>query len=529
MHGSISPRPRRSRLDFAIIIGLALLILAAVLGPQLHSVYPFTYDEMVYLRKTRAYDEWLRASLSQPFSLFSAEAVGRAEALRDMHPGFVKLVGLLPHWAMQAALRREGGARATGALFLAVVAAALYWFLVPRNGRWVALLAAVGLASLPRVFAHAHFHALDLPIMAMSFLAAVCLRRAALTDNWRAAIAAALVFGCALATKLNALVLVPHLALWAVLYRPPGWRKALAASVAVAPPVFVLLWPWLWHDLPAKLAQYAAFHAEHYHIPVYYLGRIYTGAQVAPWHYPLVMLATTLPLAWFVFLLGGLARVRLRHELETFLALGLLSNLAPLMLPGVSRYNGERLIMPCFVYAVALAVLACAALLRRLRKPHLLQVAAAMALTAWLLGANLAWINVFYPYCLSFYSEGIGGLAGAQRLGLEATYWGESFAGASSFMSRSEHAGQRFYASNELATGTLDALIPAGRIPPRQRMLGCFIKDRLPSDADWLIVDNSPAMTPTPIAKLMRRQSPIYQEQRQGVALISIYQAHQRR
>ena len=106
--------------DWLAMLLISGVLLAAIILPQLKSTYPLTYDELVYLRKTRAYDQWLRdgwahALSGQPLWLFSLEAVQEAEQLPDMHPGVVKLVGLLPHWLVKATLHREGGARLTGA------------------------------------------------------------------------------------------------------------------------------------------------------------------------------------------------------------------------------------------------------------------------------------------------------------------------------------------------------------------------------------------------------------------------------
>lgn len=525
----ISAKPR-GRLDALVVTALALLLLLAIVAPQLKAVYPFTYDEMVYLRKTRDYDQWLReglhqAALGQPLWLFSPEAVGRAEQLEDMHPGFVKLVGLVPHWLMLAALHRQGGARLTGAIFLALAACCLYWLLAPRTGRRLALLGALAFGFMPRLFGHAHFHALDVPVMAMMFVAALALRRAALTNRWRDAIIAALITGCALATKLNAVALVPQLALWLPLYRPSGWKKTLACSAVLSPLVAFALWPWLWHDLPGKLTRYLSFHTHHYNVDCYYLGHAYGGNTTAPMTYPLIIMAVTLPLAWLIFSLAGVAgAIRRREELPVFLLLGLAANLGLAMLPQAPRYGGERLFMPAFIFAGALAILAAHHwVVRRQqrtgRNPGVLALAAGLLL----LLPNVIMTAAYYPYCLSYYSGLVGGLRGATRLGLEPTYWGDAFYGAAPTMAAPANAPSVFYASNELATGVLDAMIMTGMIPPQHRMLGRFVRDQIPADADWVIVDNSPAAWNPAIRALRKQVTPAVTVNCRGVPLLWLY------
>ncbi len=526
---------RRRWLDALIIAGLTAAIVGAIAMPQLKRAYPFTYDELVYMRKTRAYDQWLaegarKAAAGQPLWLFSGEAVEEAEALHDMHPGFAKLVALLPNWAARVALHHEGGSRLAGALFMALACGVLYAFLIPYAGRLYALTAAAGLATLPRLFGHAHFLALDVPVMAMVLAASVAGYHAAQANRWRPALWAGVVLGAALATKLNAPVLLAHLGLWLVLTRPPGAKKVLVGWL-LAPPVFLLSWPWLWHDLAGKLGQYLTFHEHHFAAPVTYLGHVYGGPTTAPWHYPIVMCAATMPVAWLLALAVGLVGMwrgrgttcRLEAgapRLPLFLVLGLVLNLALLMLPQVVRYGGVRLFLPAFPFAVAIGVLGLKTLTDRLQ-PRQDALWLSVLLAAGLVGGNVGEIQRVYPYCLSYYSRAVGGLAGAARLGMEVTYWGDAYAGARDFMR--DHPHDRFVAAQEFGTGTLDALIAAGEIPPQHRLLGRFVRDRLPTDADWLIVDNHPPLWPPAVAEFVPRSRPALTVEREGVPLLWVF------
>ncbi len=517
----------RPRSGGGFVLALALLTVAAVAGPQLRGVYPFTYDELVYLRKVRAYDTWLRegaaaARSGRPLALFSRAALGQAEALEDMHPGFAKLAALLPHWLFRAVLHREGGGRLAGSLFLALAAGVLYWFLRPTVGPFFAGLGALGLVSLPRLFGHAHFLALDVPAMAMCLLAAVAFHRAAETDRWGPCLLAGVAVGAALGTKLNAVALLPHMLLWLLAARPPGWRKALLGLLP-APLVFVACWPWLWPDLPGQLARYAAFHAAHFQVGTSYFGHVYQGSQGPPASYSPVMFLLTLPLVWAVGTLGSLGATAARRlpAPAGYLALGLSCQLGLTMLPAATRYAADRLLIPALPWAVGLVVLGAHQLLARaaVAPPRRW---AAVAVAVALLVPNLVGIVRTYPYCLSYYGELVG-LSGAARLGLEITYWGDAYAGARAFMRRPEQAQARFYVSNELATGVLDAHLHAGEVPPQHLLFGRWVRGELPADADWIMVDNHPPMWPPAVAELVRTAAPAVTIQRGGTPLLWIF------
>ncbi len=514
------------RLDLLLMAGISLAILGAVLIPQLSRLYPFTYDELVYLNKTRTYDAWLGGRLADeqgmPLGVFTRKGVEAAEALQDMHPGLAKLVGVIPHRLVRAALGVEGGARMTGALFLALGACTLYWMIVGTAGRFWAVVAALGLASIPRVFGHAHFHALDVPVMSMSLLAAGAFYYSAHQNRPVPALVSGLLVGLAFGTKLTAAALLIHFALWLSLRRPTGWVKTVC-GLAIAPLVFLAVWPWLWPDLFERLAHYLTFHSDHFIIGTTYLGAVYGDTTTAPWHYPAVMLVLTLPFTWTLAGLGGIA-ARALGRLPApagFLALGVVANVLLLALPGATRYGGMRLILSVYPFAVGFGVLAVVGLLRGLRGR--VEVRMGLAALALLVPGILGCVTC-YPYCLSYYTPPLG-LSGAERMGMEVTYWGDAFGGAREFMRRPENASARFYASNELATGAIDALIAGGEIPPQHRMLGRFIKDDIPADADYVIADNHPPMWPEAVRMLISTETPCMTVRLDGVPLLWIYEA----
>lgn len=524
-----APPPRRDRTDALIVCALAVAVLLAIWAPQARGVFPFTFDEVFYKRKTDAYAAWLsdgaRQALSgRPLWLFSQEALARAEAYEDMHPGLVKLVGIAPRWLFRAALGREDGHRLTGTLFLALAAAALYWFLRPRIGRAYALTGAVGLVSLPRIFAHGHFHALDVPIMAMALVASLAFYRAAWLNRWGPAVGAGALIGLAAATKLNAAALAPHLALWLLLARPPGWKKALA-GVLVAPPIFFALWPWLWHDPAGKLARYWEFHSAHHAVPVSFLGTVYGWENTAPFFYPLLMLAVTLPVMWLLGMLGGIGASlggRLGRE-GTFLLLGLVANLGLLMLPDATRYGGVRLFLPAFPFAVALAVMAAHRLGMSVAADRPGRRSAALVLATILIAPNIVGCVAYHPYLLSHYNEAIG-LRSAEHMGLDVTYWGDSYKEAWEFMNRPENARAVYYADFWLVPNVLDEAAAVGAIPRDVRVEGRRIEAQVAPDADWVLVSNHPPLWQKHVREWIRHRKPVEEWRFRGVPLLWVYE-----
>jgi hypothetical protein len=107
-------------------------------------------------------------------------------------------------------------------------------------------------------------------------------------------------------------------------------------------------------------------------------------------------------------------------------------------------YDNDRLFMPAFLFLAALAgmgfdwlVIGIRRAADRLRKPRLAVPATILAAFIVFLPQSISLVRL-YPHLLSYYSETVGGLPGAARLGLETTYWCESYAAAIPYLN--EHA-----------------------------------------------------------------------------------------
>jgi 4-amino-4-deoxy-L-arabinose transferase-like glycosyltransferase len=387
---------------------------------------------------------------SQPFSFLRPETIdAQWRGARD-HPPLTRLLLGAAHalgdprpeaadrFSIQAA--RLGSALAFGVVLLVVTR--LAWRLAGPIG---GVAGGFSCLTLPRLFGHAHFASPEVLSTAAVLVGLASAGR--MVEAWRTAewtarrlwlAPAGVCLGLALATKLTA-VLLP-LAVGVVWLQFVRLRHAPAVVVywLLGGIVFVLLWPWLWPvEIPGysagwdgsfeRLREFLRTGFDRATIYVGYLGRQYPNeAGAVPWHYVWVYFIATVPVATHLLALCGLPRM-IRASCKDAGAALVLVQLALLLgaftLP-VERYDGERLFLSVFpLWAIVAGAganrvaewFSCWA-----PKP----VAAALVWGASASGA--AAIARIHPYELSYYNAAVGGLAGAERLGLEPTYWGDS-------------------------------------------------------------------------------------------------------
>jgi 4-amino-4-deoxy-L-arabinose transferase-like glycosyltransferase len=289
------------------------------------------------------------------------------------------------------------------------------------------LAGAMALACIPRFFGHAHFAALDMPMVAIGLLTCYAFVRS--IDDWRWSPAAGVLLGLAWATKVHGILLLPPLLVWGWFYSRRGILRTLPWLV-LAPVTLFLCWPWLWNAPVHRLAEYLTTRTGRDAVPVLYFGRIFSDGP--PWHYPLVMMLIAVPLA-----IVGLAAVqviiaiRQKAPLDRLTCLALLCLAAvvlPSCLPGAPRYDGLRQILPAIPWVAVLAGGGAVTCYRYILARWSSQVAM-RCLLALVTAAHVASIIRLHPYELSHYSLIVGGLKGANALGLEPTCWGDAVAG----------------------------------------------------------------------------------------------------
>lgn len=432
-------RIRQNQVIAAVLFVASFALLA---GTAAH--YGITYDEPVYLGLGQRHAQWFSDLWSSIragdiITPFSAKALDMAwYAGKDEQPPLVKVTaGLGQRW-LTPVLGEWAAMRLPSILLFAIAVTGLFLLCAPPWGRIAGLFAALSLLLMPRVFADAHYAALDAPVAALSVVTVITFLRMAEQDSWRWAAGAGVVFGLALLTKLNAFFLPIIVIPWAVLCARRALPKAALALFVIGPAVFFIGWPWLWHAPLGRLANYLAFHLRHYPVDVFYLGKMY---HYAPWHYPWVLTAVTTPTLILVLSLIGLINLagartpqqEQRQVIALVLAMGAGVSLLFSSLPFAPKYNGVRLFLPAFPFIAGLAGAGLGLVTGALRsalarwrsgeRAHLGRGSAA-ALAFVLLVPSLLGVTATHPHQLAYYNALVGGPVGARARGFETIYWG---------------------------------------------------------------------------------------------------------
>ena len=441
--------PATGRHRIGLAWAAAVLVAAAATAPAVG----VSRDEGTYFVAAESYARFWRAALAAP-----AQALVLADRLyapNHEHPGLAKGLYGLTHAVLTDGL--GVASHAQGFRFGAFLfAAALAWLLAlwghDLAGRAGSLLAPALFFAVPRHFYHAHPAVLDLPVTALWLATAYAYRRSLAARSERRthrrwSVAAGLLFGAAVSVKHNAWFLPPLLLVhWLAAEVASSRRGTLAARlrtvplafpamVVLGPLVLVATWPWLWHEAPARLSEYLAFHAQHVNYSWTYLGTVLREPPF-PVAYPFVVTALTVPGAVLAAMAGGLLQsaarlwVAVRRRAPEVSAsdelLLLLNALFPILLiawPTVPHFGGVKHWLPAMPF---LALLGARALVTagRLLAPR--RAARATAVLAALALVPAAWsVAHVHPFGTAAYNEIAGGAGGAASLGMQRQFWGD--------------------------------------------------------------------------------------------------------
>lgn len=203
---------------------------------------------------------------------------------------------------------------------------------------------------------------------------------------------------------------------------------------------FLVAWPWLYHQTWSRLLEYVNFHLNHYVIGQWFLGQFYSPP---PWYAVFVILFAVVPFSTIILYITGMLRAgdfKKDGGLTWLLILSAFFSISPFIFGINLLYDNERLFMPVFPFLAALAGIGFGSLIPllqkvafRIKQPGMATLGVVFLGFALLLPQSITLARM-YPHLLSYYSEGVGGLAGATKLGFETTYWGESYSAAIPFI-----------------------------------------------------------------------------------------------
>ncbi|HTM19369.1 MAG TPA: glycosyltransferase family 39 protein [Kofleriaceae bacterium] len=466
-------------------------------------------DEDVYMNAGSRYAGWYLGlftgdSGTSPESIRSHFGGPRVTDNNREHPALMKTLFGLSERVLHRSLGLTSsitGYRVPTALVNALLVLLVFLLVASVWGRAEAIAAALLTLLLPRAFFHAGLATFDAPIAALWFAVLYAYFRTLASRRWLWGLGA--IFGCALATKHNAILLPVALAVhyaWLCVRGAragkPWWgpRPSLwLGLLVVGPVVFMCLWPWLWFDTADHIRDWLGFHFHHIHYNYEYLGHNYNHAPY-PWHAPIVTTLFTVPVITLAAgaLGAGLLIWRARHgqaaEPERAPALLLLLSagvaMGPFLLrsqpifgaekhwaaaiPTIAIYAGIGL-----VWAARLAAerLAAAGLIPTARLP-VARTAAVAALITLAGAAALTETAAAQPYALSHYNALAGGAPGGADLGMNRQFWGYAARGVLPYLNEQAASGPvELYAHD--ADMTFGAYRRDGLVSPRVK-----VKDR---------------------------------------------------
>jgi hypothetical protein len=291
--------------------------------------------------------------------------------------------------------------------------------------------------------------ALDLAAVTMIMAVVLLFWKTRQKSSWWVDIALAVVWGLAVATKVNAVFVYFVLVIWVLAYqRQRFMARRLFIMGALAVPIFFLSWPWLYHNTAERVWTYILFiTVDHWEIGQWYFNQFY---MPPPWHFPFVITAVVVPLTLFILFFVGVGRVLVRKAERPFGWYLILNGFVPMLAIAIGQsmvYDNDRLFIGSTPFIAALAAIgfyAVVQLLGRWLTGRSLQVVVGLLVVVILLPQ--VWKTVsLYPHLLSYYSEAVGGVAGATQMGLEGTYWCETYNEVLDFLNENAEAGDVVY------------------------------------------------------------------------------------
>jgi hypothetical protein len=467
-------------------VGLAIALASFVLVVRNQHDVGIARDETVYMSTGSSYARWWMDLFTGTDGTVTEKRINATfggapgGGTNSEHPPLVKtLMGFSEHvfhdklgWTDELTAYRLPGAALNALLvYLVFAMTGAIW------GFAEAIVAALLTVCLPRAFFHAGLGCFDAPIAALWFATVYAYWRALATRRW--AYVAGVVFGLALATKHNALLLPFAIGLHYLHVafhsqpRAPGERRGAAAHVAafgrrlgqgfvrlrpsvviamavLGPLVLIALWPWLWFDPIDHISKWIGFHLDHTHYNFEYLGHNW-NAPPFPWHVALVTTLLTVPVVTLVSAgIGtGVLAVRAKRRAAAdaarapgiLLALSAAASMGPFFLGSTPIFGAEKHWMPAIpslCIAAGIGVIWAARAAVRTLAPKLpwiearrrvVCIATCAVLGTLVVAAAAIETRHAQPYALTSYNALAGGAPGGADLGMNRQFWGVSASG----------------------------------------------------------------------------------------------------
>jgi 4-amino-4-deoxy-L-arabinose transferase-like glycosyltransferase len=550
-------------LAIALVYVIWLLATARSLG--------FARDEGFYFTAATDYERWFKLLLDAPGKAIERGAIDGVWGTNHEHPSLMKSLFAISHMLFHEKWRLfedpSTAWRFPGMCMMGVALWVTYMFAARAFSRRAAIVAAIGLGLMPRVFYNAHLACFDVPIMAMWISCVYVYWRAEKEGGLGWAMLCGVVYGLTLETKHNAWLLPAVFVVHAIVAHARTITRhaargstipipsSLVAMATMGPAIFLLLWPWLWNDTLPRIQEYVNFHVHHEYYNIEFLGQTYFGPP-SPRSYLPVMVAATVPTATLVlFAIGGIDRAKVvLARFVTWVSAGFEKKLAwPKEPPPRDRLHTDLLLFLAFFVPLApwllssktpifggtkhwmtayplLAIFAgrgfdlvwtklSALLAKRTSLAGNRRTAAeALAIAATFSGALAVTIHS-HPYGLSTYVPIVGGVQGGADLGLNRQFWGFTTESLDPWFRAHTHQGETVYFM-DTAWPSWVRLVEEKRIPQWLRGVGS------PAEADVSIVHHEQHMNEVDynIWTEYGSSTPSYVLTHDGVPIITVYE-----
>jgi 4-amino-4-deoxy-L-arabinose transferase-like glycosyltransferase len=515
----------------AVFTVLLLLVTARQIG--------LTWDEPTYIVAAETYPSWYRELIAHPAQALTAEGISKYWGISHEHPPLSKVWSGFT-WLIARHFLDDLTAHRLGNMLIAGGLVSLLFLMVRRHyGRTAGLVAGSALLTMPRFFFHAHLAAIDVPVTAMIFAVIFTFWLGYGEPGLKWTLLLGFVYGLALATKINAL-LIPTIALpvWTLFF----WRRLylfiqLALMYLIGITVFILSWPWLYHDLWNHLTTYVGFMTTgRFPVWQYYFGKVFTPP---PWHFPFIITFLVVPFSIFLLAMVG-AISMMRHQedrplgglllIATFFCLAIFTS-------GLGQvFDNERFMMPVFPYLAALAgvgFIRTVPVVEKFLANSRIRLSAQQLVAVMIMvvfAPHLLLAFDLYPHLLSYYSEAIGGVYGAKKLRLETTYWCETYFDVLPYLNTHAAPGAVINAECQdvLIYYQLHGLLrPDLQIANGPDAVPAFPDFRLnPStfkEADYVIIQNRQSGLYRALRTWMQTRKPSYEVKYRRLRLIGVY------
>ena len=519
----------------AFFLAVAVIILLLITTRDIG----LTWDEPIYMVSAESYVSWYGLLVKSPQVALQAQTIQQYWEINHEHPPFDKVWSGI-FWASTRNVLGDITAHRLGNILLVGLLAAILYFAVAQGyGRTAGFAAAGALLTMPRFFFHAHLAALDVPTTVTIFLVCWIFWQTIDRRGFKWTLLLGIAFGIAASTKINGLVEIPVvLFLWAFVFRRQRYifvRLVLMGVIGCI--VWLGSWPWLYFDTLSRLREYFVFLlVNHYQIAQWYRGRLYLPP---PWHYPFVITLAVLPLSLTLLAAVGTIRVLLQFRNERLGWLLIISALFPILMFAFKlseAYDGERLLMPSFPFIAALAGIGFGSLFQEVKRYAIKWNQPRWANALILLLTGLAFLpqvleaSGMYPHLLSYYSETVGTLPGAVKMGFETTYWAETYYEALPYLNKNApqdamiwveaHDVMLYYQHLGLLRGDLRIASPFGSEGIVKGVQG--YTDTI-NDADLAVIEFRQSGLTKNIRGWISNRAPVYGLSYAGVPLMQIY------